>query len=349
MMFRARAGRTRLAALLLVALAAGLCASLLALPARAQHDEEPPLRYFRIGTAAAGGTYFPIGGLIASALSSPPGARPCEQGGSCGVPGLIAVAQATQGSVENVRLIAAGGLEAGLCQADVAEAAFHGTGAFAHDSHPSLRVIAALFSEAVHVVVREPSSIAGIEQLRGRRVSLGEEFSGTEVDAEAVLAAFHLRPRDLIVSHLAPGPASDELRAGHIDAFFLTAGAPVPSVRELAEATRIRLLPITGAAADALHKAHPLLVRATIPGDAYRGVAATGTVGVGAELVVSSALEEDLAYALTKALWSESTRSLLEGGHRGGEEIQLKHALDGLALPLHPGAERYYREKGLLH
>jgi uncharacterized protein len=345
MELRLRPRRARFsAAALAVAILAGT-----ALPASAQHDEEPASRYFRIGTAASGGTYFPIGGLIASAISSPPGARPCEKGGSCGVPGLIAVAEATQGSVENVRLIAAGKLEAGFCQADVADAAYRGVGAFAHAPLPQLRAIATLFREMVHIVVRAESPIVGIAQLKGKRVSVGEEGSGTEVDADAVLAAYRLRQRDLTPFFLAPGPASDALREGRIDAFFLTAGMPVSTIVELAEATPLRLLPIAGAELEALHKGHAFLIAATIPYDAYPGLAETATLGVGAELVVAASLEEELAYGITKALWNDSTHKLLIGGHRGGAQILLAHALDGLALPLHPGAERYYREAGLLH
>jgi TRAP transporter TAXI family solute receptor len=318
-------------------------------PVRAQHDEEPASRYFRIGTAASGGTYFPIGGLIASAISSPPGARPCEEGGSCGVPGLIAVAEATQGSVENIRLIGAGRLEAGLCQADVAEAAFRGLGAFAKAPQPRLRAIATLFRESLHLVVRADSPITEIAQLKQKRVSLGEEASGTEVDAEAVLAASHLRLRDVTALFLSPGEASDALRAGSIDAFFLVAGAPVSTIVELAETTPIRLLPIHGPAMEALHKAHAFLLASSIPAGLYHGVGATETVGVGAELVVAAELDEALAHDVTKALWNDGTHKLLMGGHPEGARIRLEHALDGLAIPLHPGAERYYREIGLIH
>src|SRR5208282_3659220 len=93
-------------------------------PPRAAEESSQALHFFRIGTGASGGTYFPIGGVIASAISSPPGARPCEKGGSCGVPGLIAVAQSTAGSLENLARIEAGELESGLAQADLAYAAF---------------------------------------------------------------------------------------------------------------------------------------------------------------------------------------------------------------------------------
>src|SRR5215470_4254623 len=117
-------------------------------------------RFFRIGAAATSGTFFEIGGVIASAISKPDGAPPCDHGGNCGVPGLVAVTQATQGSVENLRMIGTGQIESGIAQSDVVSWAFAGTGIFAADGPmTSLRVIASLFRENLQLVVRGDSSI----------------------------------------------------------------------------------------------------------------------------------------------------------------------------------------------
>ena len=165
------------------ALVVAAFAMLVTLPASAQE-----LRFFRIGTGSISGVYFPTGGLIASAISHPPGASLCGQGGSCGVPGLVAVAQATRGSVVNVRHIGAGRIESALVQADVAYFAYRGVGAFAgKKAVPGLRAIANLYPEAVHVIVRERSSIRSIKDLAGKRVSLDLKGSGTRTTALLVL------------------------------------------------------------------------------------------------------------------------------------------------------------------
>jgi TRAP transporter TAXI family solute receptor len=318
------------------------------LSARAQQQDQQALRFFRIGTAASVGSYFPVGGLIASAISSPPGARPCDKGGSCGVPGLIAVAQSTRGSVENVQLIGKGQLESGLCQADIAYAAYKGTGRFAKAPVHELRAIANLYPEAMHIVVRADSEITSIPQLKGKRLSAGEEGSGTLVDAEAILAAYKVRRKDVHVRFLTPGQASDALRAKEIDAFFLVAGTPVRAVAELADQVPIRLLPISEEALARLRRGHPFLGAAVIPAGTYKDVEEADTVSVGAEWVTSSAVDADLIYGVTKALWEKSTRKLLEGGPPEAKQIRLETALDGLPIPLHPGAERFYREIGVL-
>lgn len=319
-------------------------------PSRAAEEssQAQALRFFRIGTGASGGTYFPIGGVIASAISSPPGARPCDKGGSCGVPGLIAVAQSTAGSLENLAHIEAGELESGLAQADLAYAAFYGLGSFVKTPMTKLRAIAGLFREAVHVVVRADSDLTSIAQLKGKRVSVGEEGSGTLIDAEALLAAYKVRRKDIRVVFLKPGAASDALREGRIDAFFLVAGWPNSTIAGLAEALPIRLLAVDAAALPKLRQTHPFFGTAQIPAETYKGVPATDAVSVGAVWVTSAELDESLVYGVTKALWEKSTRRLLDLGHPEARQIRLETALDGLAIPLHPGAARFYREAGML-
>jgi len=305
--------------------------------------------YFRIATGATDGTYFPIGALIGSAVSNPPGSRDCADGGSCGVPGLIAVGQATKGSVENVNLIASNAVESGLSQADVAYMAYFGLGRFKEQAgHGSLRVIARLFPEFVHLAVRKHSGIYALEDLRDRRVSLGVKGSGTNFDAAAIMAAHGLNEGDYKARHFDLGESADGLRLGKLDAFFIIAGAPVPALADLAEQANITLLPIAGTAGTNLRRKYPFFVPAKIPGGLYRNIAATQTLSVGALWLVSEHLDPKKAYELTKALWHPSTRKVLDNGHPVGRLIRPESALAGLSLPLHEGAKRYYREIGAL-
>jgi len=315
----------------------------------AQTSGSPPAaRFFRIATGGAGGTYFPVGRVMASMISSPPGAPPCDRGGSCGVPGLIAIAQASQGSIENVRLLDERRVESALCQADVAHWASTATGPFAGKPRiEGLRAITGLYREAVHIVVRQDSRIAIIENLKGRRVSLGEPASGTLADARLILAAHGVRERDLQPQFLRTGAAADALRDGRIDAFFLVGGFPLPAVQELADRTRIALLPIVGPPADRLRRSSPFFLETIIPTGTYAQVQAVPTMSVAALWLVGAHLPDVLVNGVTRALWNPANRKLLDAGHPEARNINLATALEGLTVPLHPGAAAYYTEIGV--
>lgn len=309
--------------------------------------QEP--RFFRIGTAATGGSYFKIGGLVASAISSPDVGPPCERGGSCGVRGLVAVAQATAGSIENLRLVGNGQLESGFAQADLAGWAYRGVNVFAEGAPLlRLRAIASLFPEVAHLVVRADSPIRSLADLRGKRVSLGETGSGSAADAAVLLAAAGLGESDLTRLYLRPGPAAGELKAGTLDAFFLVDGYPIPAIRDLAASVPVRLVPIEGKIVDALKKDFGFYSRTVIPSGSYPGVDAdTLSLGFSALWLVNADVDSDLVYAITRSLWHPATAKLFAALDPIGKRILLYRALDGLSVPLHPGAARFYHEAGM--
>jgi TRAP transporter TAXI family solute receptor len=156
--------------------AAALAGAMLA-GAAAQAQE---MKFFRIGTGSAGGTYFPIGGIIANAISNPPGSRPCEEGGTCGVPGLVAIAQSTNASAHNVTAINAGQMEAGLTGAATLYFAYHGEAKFKDNQKPKLRIIANLFPEDLHLVLPKDKKLASLKDLEGKRVGIAQAGSGTQ-------------------------------------------------------------------------------------------------------------------------------------------------------------------------
>lgn len=306
------------------------------------------IRFIRIGTGPIGGTYFPVGGLIANVISGPPGSRACDLGGNCGVPGLIAAAVSTQGSLDNVTEMGAGMLDLALCQADVAHDAYTGRGSYAGKPVAKLRVIANLFPEAVHVVVRQDGKITNIGELKGKRVSVGEKNSGTLATARVVLRGYDLALKDLKPVYEKLARSADMLTAGEIDAFFMVGGQPIAAIARSAERNAIALLPITGRDAERVIGAEPFFSPTVIPRDAYNGVPATETIGVGAQLVVSADMDVDLVYAITRSLWDPRNRTVLDGGTPSGRRIRLQSALDGLAAPLHSGARRFYVEAGMM-
>ena len=316
-----------------------LCAAALA--------QEP--RFFRIGTAATGGSFFEIGGLVAGAISSPTDGPPCDRGGSCGVRGLVAVAQATPGSIENLRLVNSGQLESGFAQADLAGWAYNGSNLFAEKGRlRRLRAIGSLFPEAAHVVVRADSPIRSLPDLAGKIVSLGEVGSGTAADSAVLLAAAGLGETSLTRKYLRPGPATQELKAESIDALFLVGGYPVPAIRDLAAAIPIRLVPIEGNIIDVLRKDFGFYRLTDIPAGSYPGIDTdTPSLGFSALWLVNADVDADLVYAITRSLWHPATGRLLAALDPIGKGIRVERALDGLSVPLHPGAARFYREVGM--
>ena len=326
-----------------------LAVALLALLGGTPAGQTQEMRFFRIGTGGVAGTYYPIGGLIADIISNPPGARPCNRGGSCGVPGLVAIAQSSNGSVANVNAIDAGELESGFVQSDVAYWAYAGTGIFEDQGKvENLRAIANLYPESIHIVARRDAGIATVRDLAGKRVSLDEPGSGTLVDARIILEAFGLSEEDLEASYIKSSPAVSMIGDNQLDAFFIVAGYPTASVVELASGAGADLVPIDGPEVEALLASHQFFAKDLIPAGTYEGIGATPTISVGAQWVVGAEVDEELVYGITKALWHENARMLLDDGHAKGHTITLETALDGIAIPLHPGAERYYREVGLL-
>jgi hypothetical protein len=293
--------------------------------------------FLRIATGSVAGTYYPIGRLIAGAISAPPQ--------------LAVTAVASNGSVDNVRAIAGGAVESGFVQADIAFWAYSATGVFAGRPRvEELRSIANLYPESVHLVVRKASNVKSVADLKGKKVSLDEPGSGTLLNAKAILAAFGLGERDIVAEYLSSDQAAAKLKAGSVDAFFFTGGFPAAAIAELASTgSGIDILPITGAPAEKLAKNFPFFAADEIPAGTYKDVGAVKTVAVGAHWVTSSKVSADTVYAVTRALWSDKTRAALDAGHAKGKAIQRATALSGLlGVPLHPGAERFYREVGLL-
>ena len=293
-------------------------------------------QFFRIGTGGTAGTYYPVGGMIANSVSQP---------GK-----LIATAQASNGSLANVTAVAAGSLEAGMTQSDVANWAYTGTGAF--DGKPritDLRMIANLYPESIHLVVKKGSGIKSVADLKGKRVALDEPGSGTLINARMVLAAYGVKETDIKPEYIKPNQAGDKLKDGALDAFFFVGGAPAGAIAELASSgTGIELVPLTGASADGLRIANPYFAVDTIAANTYKDVAAVQTLAVGAQLVTNAKVDANTVYEITKAMYSEATQKTLQAGHAKGRFITKENAVKGVGIPYHPGAEKFYKEAGLL-
>jgi len=304
-------------------------------------------RLFRIGTGGLTGVYYPIGKLIAKGLTTSSDEERDLKTGEQGIPGYIGVAQNSAGSIENVRAVASGEIEAGLVQADVAAWAFHGEHAFSGDqSVRVVRAVASLYPEKFQIVIRRDANIYSVLDLRGKRISIDEIGSGTLTVMRIVLDAHGLSEKDLLPVYLKPVFTFDKMANNELQGFVMMAGAPMEAVLQLSN-IGLSLVPISPQMASQINKQFPYLVPAQIPAGIYPGIPDTPTIQVYALLVVSSAMHEDLVYQVTAALWSKRTLTLLEGGHPQGKSISLKTALVGVSIPLHPGAERFYREHNM--
>ncbi len=325
-----------------LAVGVGIFSSLGPRRARAQ---EP--RFFRIATGPTESSLFHVGALIGQVVSSPPGARECERGGSCGVPGLIAVTQTTAGSAANVDLIKTRRIDSGLCRADIAYWAYNGAAMYRlSGAVGNLRAIANLFPETVHIVVRRDSGIADLAGLRGKRVALGEQDSSVLTTARAILGAVGMPENALQPRFLAPAAAADALREGQIDAFFEMAGVPSSIIADLAVHLEITLLPVPDALLQRLREGAPFLNRSMIAADAYDGLPGVASVSVGCLWVVQAEAEQPVVHGLTRALFNPGNRRALDGSPFG-RYITLETALEGIAFELHAGAAQFYIEAGV--
>lgn len=323
---------------------AGLAAAVVAAPTWAADPV-----FLRIGTGGVAGTYFPIGSLIAETVSGPSDGRFCDAPERCGVAGLVAVPQVSNGSVANVQAIGEGMLEAALVQSDIVYWAHTGTGIFTGlDRITNLRFVANLYPESVHLVVRADLGIASVAGLRGHRISLDEAGSGTLVNARAILRGFGLDEGDLKAEYVKPDLAIERMRAGRLDGFFIVAGWPTKAVHDILAQGGAHLVPITGPAVEVIRRDSPFLMPGVIPAGTYPGVGERATLNVNAHLIVAAELDEELVHKFVRALWSERSARRLREGHPRGAMIAHARALSGASIPLHPGAERYYREIGLI-
>ncbi|MDF1722235.1 MAG: TAXI family TRAP transporter solute-binding subunit [Minwuia sp.] len=307
------------------------------------------VRLFRIGTGSTAGTYYPIGALIASAISRPPGSAPCDEGGACGVDNLIATAVTSRGSFDNIEGLLTGRFDSALSQADIAAWAYRGDHVFTGKlAYPQLRSIANLYAEHVHLVVRRDLGILSVSDLKGKRVAIDRVGSGTRINTLLILNAFGVEASDIESVEMGPEPAISALLDGTIDAAFFVVGYPSAAVTELAETGRFTVAPIAGVAADQLMITNRFYTAGALPPGVYHGVGTTPTLQVGAQWIVNAKADAELIYQITRAFWKDSNRSLLNSGHVKGKQIRLQTALEGLTVPLHPGAQRFYEEMGLL-
>ena len=295
--------------------------------------------FISIGTGGVTGVYYPTGGAICRLVNK--GRK--EHGIRCAV-------ESTGGSVYNINTIKAGELEFGVAQSDWQYHAFNGTSKFADNPFPDVRAVFSVHPEPFTLIVRGDSGISSFEELKGKRVNVGNPGSGQRATMEVVMDAFGIGMGDLALATEYKGSEmAKQLCDGNIDAMIYTIGHPAAAIKEATTTCDAKLVSVTGAPIDKLVGDNPFYRKATIPGGMYAGTDGdTETFGVGATFVTSASVPEDTVYVVAKSVMEnlDDFRSL----HPAFANLKADEMVkDGLSAPIHPGAEKAYKELGLMN
>jgi uncharacterized protein len=294
-------------------------------------------QFISIGTGGVTGVYYPTGGSICRLVNK----TRKETGIRCSV-------ESTGGSVYNINTVRSGELEFGVAQSDWQFHAYNGTSRFA-DQGPfeDLRAVFSVHPEPFTLVVREGSGISGFEDLVGRKVNVGNPGSGQRATTEVVMEAYGISMGDLaLASELKGSEMAQALCDGKIEAMIYTIGHPAAAITEAATTCDVTIVDVKGPPIDALINDNPYYRTATIPGGMYKGTPNdVTTFGVGATFITSAKVSEKVVYTVVKAVFDNfEDFKALHPAFRNLKESEM--ISDGLSAPLHPGAIKYYKERG---
>jgi len=287
-------------------------------------------RFVTIATGGTAGTYFPLGGALAEIWNK-------------NIKGMNANATVTGASIANVNALAKGDVDVIFVQNDGAFYALNGIELFKDKGFKDIRGMACLYNETIQLVALADSGVKTIADLRGKRVSVGAAGSGVEINARQVLEAAGLSYADIKVQYLSFAESASNLKDGNIDAAFNTAGAPTAAIQDLAASKKIVLVPVDGAVAKKLMDKWSFYTPEKIAAGTYLGVASdVMTVSVKSMLACGAKLDAQMVYDMLKTMYANGER--MAASHKKGADIQIATGLDGMSIPLHPGAERFYKE-----
>lgn len=293
--------------------------------------------FFGIATGGTGGTYYPLGGMLAQVITDTAELNDNRT--------LSATAETGNASVANASLLGRASIESAFVAADVLDSAYKGEGQFKDKPVKNIRALGALYPETVQLVAQP--NIKSFKDLKGKSVSSGSPGSGQWQLLGDLLEAYGMSRDDIKEDYSSFSQSTEKLKDGNLSASLITAGTPTSSIVELANGHSINVIALEGKAIEALRKNQPYYAQSVLPAGTYKGVDKDiNTISVRAIWATHADLPEDIAYAVTKALY-ENTDKLAQV-HVKGKEISLKTALESVSVPLHPGAERYYKEKGLI-
>ena len=293
-------------------------------------------RFITIGTGGQTGVYFVVGQSICRLVNR-----------DTAKTGLKCTAPSTGGSIANINAIKAGDMDMGVAQSDWQYHAYNGSSKFEGDKFDKERAVFSVHSEPFTVIARKDANIASFDDLKGKRVNVGNPGSGQLATMEVVLAAKGWTMGDFaLASELKPAEQAAALGDNKVDAIIYTVGHPNGSIQEAVSTVEANLVPVEGEAIDKLVAENPFYAYASIPGGMYPGSDAdTKTFGVKATFVTSADVPDDVVYEVVKAVFDNFDR--FKKLHPAFENLKEEEMIkDGLSAPLHPGAIKYYTERG---
>ncbi|MDM5326417.1 TAXI family TRAP transporter solute-binding subunit [Neobacillus sp. CF12] len=294
----------------------------------ANEEEEKP-KFISILTGGTGGTYYPLGGSFAEIIKD--------------ATGIDTNAETSGASAENMTTLKNGDAEIAFSQTDIASYAVDGKLMFENNKVENVQAIATLYPETIQIVTTKDSGITSVEDLKGKKVSVGAPGSGTVANAEQILEVHGMTFDDINKQDLSFDESTQGIQDGTIDAAFVTAGTPTGAVESLGATEDVVIVPIEQDKIDSLIEKYPFYVKEEIPSGTYGMESAVTTVAVQAMLVASSDLSENVVYDITKAIFE----NLDKVTHAKGKLIKVENALNGVGIDVHPGAQKYFDEKGV--
>lgn len=290
-----------------------------------------------MGTGGTAGTYYPLGGAMANVWNE-------------NIEGINITIQPTGASVENIRLLDAGEADLIMCMNNIADDAWNGVNSFEGQVVQSFRAIGVIYPEIIQGVGLVEKGVLTVEDQIGKTVAGGPPGSGTAVTTPHIFEAHGISTSDMTIVNDTFGDAVDKMKDGHLDAAWNTLSAPAAAIVDLLTAKEVAFLEIKGEALEKLQEAFPLVTPHVIPAGTYnyqgKDYPDIHTIALQAVLYVREDLDEDLAYQLTKVMY-EKTADIAKA-HATGEQIKLENALNGITTDFHPGAIKYYKEKGMM-
>ncbi|KGQ41490.1 C4-dicarboxylate ABC transporter substrate-binding protein [Gallibacterium anatis] len=285
-------------------------------------------KFVTIATGGASGPYNIIGTTLAEVYSNELKAN--------------SKTQTTGASVENINLLNSKKVEMAFVMRDALSDAVNGLGSFENKKVTTVNELAALYPNFVQIITSKKTGIKTIADLKGHRVATGAQNSGVEVNARKLLAGFGITYNDITVDYLGYAEAVDALKAGRIDAAFLTSGLPNSSLIELQQGFDLQLVSIPKEGAEKIMQQYPYFTSMAIPAGTYNNAEDVPTIAIRNALIVRSDLSDDDVYLLTKTFFENMDK--LKSSHQAVKDINLEEAQKGSIAPLHPGAKRYYDE-----
>jgi len=286
--------------------------------------------FINIATGGTAGTYYPLGGAIAEILNK-------------NVEGVNATAESTGASVANINLLKEGNVQIAFVQNDITYYADKGEEMFKDQKVEGLKALATIYPETVQLITLANNNIKSVADLKGKKVAVGAAGSGVEANARQIMAAEGITYDDIDEQYLSFAEAANGLKDGNIDAGFITAGFPTAAIQDLSAQHDVLLIPVSDATADKLIADYPFYTKIVIPAGTYqKQTEDVNTLAVKAMLVVTDEMDEQLAYDITKAIYSNLDK--LKAAHSVGTLILPETAAEGMSVPMHPGAEKYFNE-----